>query len=400
MNKVLLHLLKGILLLPVLLVLVVNGKVYYGPSCAEGSKGHWNTACVAQLRHLDEQLARGAGAEMQELYPEGAIFTYALYALAWADVLEQSPTRLDVQEDGQRALNLAIEFLLSEEARQPFSPELPLAYGAFYQGWSSYVLARKLQLQSVSNYDSTMLKIFQEKCKMIANAVTRNDRPYLSSYSYGTWPADNLLCLSALALHDQLFEPSYGAEINSWIEKIKAHLDPETGLIPHEYLAHEPGPARGSSQSLMLNFLPLIDPSFAKTQFTLYEHHFLDYRFGLAGIREYPKGVSGKGDIDSGPVLLGIGGAASVVGARAMLMNGDCSKHIAIRNSIEGFGVPIRWGKKKKYLGGKLAVADAFIAWANARSCQCAGMQPTTPWAFHLYSLLLIFSLSCLAYKI
>ena len=184
------------------------------------------------------------------------------------------------------------------------------------------------------------------------------------------------------------------------MEKIKAHLDPKTGLIPHEYLAYDPGQASGSSQSLMINFLPLIDTSFAKTQFALYKKHFLDYRFGLAGIREYPKGTTGRGDIDSGPVLLSIGGAASVVGVKAMLMNGDCDQHIAIRNSIEGFGVPIRWGNKKKYLGGQLAVADAFIAWAIAPSCQCSGSELSVPWQFHLYSLLLIFSLSWLAYKI
>ncbi|MBX2872982.1 MAG: hypothetical protein KTR30_12800 [Saprospiraceae bacterium] len=400
MNKVLLFVLKGILLLPVLFLLVLNGKVYYSPPCEGAEKSYWNAASIAQLRHLAVELERGAAEEMQAIYPEGAVFTYALYALAWADVLDYTNTTFAHREEGVNALNKAIEFLLSEEARQPFSPDLPLAYGAFYQGWSTYVLGRKLQLQAGSNYDSTTMNSFQEKCNMIAATFAATDRPYLSSYSAGTWPADNLLCLAALVLHDQLFTPAFSSTIQIWLQRVKTHLDPHTGLIPHEYNPNHPGSARGSSQSLMLNFLPLIDTAFAHTQFALYQEHFLTYRFGLPGIREYPKGTSGTGDIDAGPILLGIGGAASVVGSRALLMNGDCPKHMAIRNSIEGFGVPTKWSGKKKYLGGKLAVADAFIAWANAPSCRCSGTRIAISWLFHLYSLLLIFSLSWLAHKI
>lgn len=400
MNKALLYLLKAFLLLPVLFLLLVNAKAYYNPPCKVKANGTWNNATVAQLRHLGKQLKDGAAAEMQVIYPEGAIFTYAIYGLAWADLLSLSSRVQEHYPVGLEALDETMEFLLSEEARQPFPAKLPLAYGAFYQGWTSYLLGRKIQLHSPIDYDSTAVQIFREKCQLIATAFKGSERPYLSSYSNGTWPTDNILCLAALSLHDQLFPPIYQSTINSWLTKIKAHLDPQTGLIPHEYIGNKTGGPRGSSQSLMLNFLPLIDSSFAMAQFKLYQKHFLSYRFGLPGVREYPKDKRGLGDIDSGPVVLGIGGAASVVGARAMLINGDCRKHIAIRNSIEGFGVPIKWSGRKKYLGGQLAVADAFITWANARSCECNSTKPTIPWSFHLYSLLLIFSLSWLAYKL
>lgn len=400
MNKVLLYTLKAILLAPIFFLLFLNLKVYYTPPCQDGEENTWNPASVAQLRHLAQELKGGAAEHMQSIYPEGAVFTYSLYGLAWADVLADTPASQAHYQEGVNALDQAIYFLLSEEARRPFSPDLPLAYGAFYQGWSAYVLGRRLQLGSPESIDSNFIKIFRDKCKLIATAFTATDRPYLSSYSSGTWPADNLLCLAALALHDQLFNPSFDYTLQAWLRRIKAHLDPITGLIPHAYQPNYSGAARGSSQSLMLNFLPLIDSTFARSQFDLYQQHFLSYRFGLPGIREYPKGTPGVGDIDSGPILFGIGGAASVVGARTMVMNGACSKHIAIRNSIEGFGVPTRWGSKKKYLGGKLAIADAFIAWSNALSCRCSSTRISIPWQFHLYSFVLILSLGWLAYKI
>ena len=400
MNKVLLCLLKAFLILPVLFLMLLNAKVYYSPPCQIASDKTCNSATIAQLEYLGEQLAGGAAEEMQVIYPEGAIFCYALHGLAWADVLSQASQTQEHFQIGSKALEHTLKFLLSEEAHQPFSVELPLPYGAFYQGWTSYLIGRTIELDAYSDNDSVYVRIFKAKCQLIAKTFTESNRPYLSSYSNGTWPADNILCLAALALHDQLFPPIYQPVIGSWLAQIKAHLDPKTGLIPHEYIGGQAGGARGSSQSLMLNFLPLIDSSFARKQFDLYRAHFLSYRFGLLGVREYPKGTNGPGDIDAGPILLGIGGAASVVGARAMLLNGDCRKHIAIRNSIEGFGIPFRWSGKKKNLGGYLAIADAFIAWSNARSCECTDTRIAVPWSFHLYSLLLIFSLSWLAYKI
>jgi len=41
----------------------------------------------------------------------------------------------------------------------------------------------------------------------------------------------------------------------------------------------------------MLNFLYEIDPSFAKQQFEIFDDLFKDSRFGLPGIRQYPRGV-------------------------------------------------------------------------------------------------------------
>ncbi|NET36926.1 MAG: hypothetical protein F6K19_33680 [Cyanothece sp. SIO1E1] len=215
MNKVLLYLLKAFLLLPVLFLLLLNAKAYYTPPCQVEPGSAWNTATIAQLQYLRQQLEGGAAAEMQAIYPEGAVFTYALYGLAWADVLSHSSQNQKHYEMGLDALDRTMEFLLSEEARQPFSPELALTYGAFYQGWTSYLLGRKIQLTPPSDYDSVSVQVFKEKCQRITSAFTASDRPYLSSYSNGSWPADNLLCLAALVLHDQLFPPIYQSVIDS-----------------------------------------------------------------------------------------------------------------------------------------------------------------------------------------
>jgi hypothetical protein len=139
----------------------------------------------------------------------------------------------------------------------------------------------------------------------------------------------------------------------------------------------------------MLAILPEIDSAYAWQQFTLYKKHFTDYRLGLPGVREFPKGVIGLADVDSGPVLFQIGGAASIVGRRTMQQYGETTLAVGLRNSIEAFGIPWTQDGQKAYLRGVLPIADAFIAWSNGLEA-IVSMADETPWRakFQLYSLL------------
>lgn len=74
---------------------------------------------------------------------------------------------------------------------------------------------------------------------------------------------------------------------NDWLTRIRSTLVPKYDLIPHGYDLDGNRPLeglRGSSQSLMLSFLL---------------------------------------NIDSGPVVMGIGGAASIVGIKTAIMYED-----------------------------------------------------------------------------
>src|SRR5690606_32566944 len=129
----------------------------------------------------------------------------------------------------------------------------------------------------------------------------------------------------SLSIHDKIFEPRYKDIIDNWLRELKKCLD-SRGMIPHA-VHPETGKtaenARGSSMSLMLIFLRDIDRQFAQDQFILFERNFADYKFGLMGIREYAKGESGEGDVDSGPVILGFGGAATIVGMQTLSLFGQ-----------------------------------------------------------------------------
>jgi hypothetical protein len=196
-----------------------------------------------------------------------------------------------------------------------------------------------------------------------------------------------VVCVGVLSLHDKIFEPAFKQSIQNWLEKFKINLDAD-GLIPHSAHSSTGKPleeARGSSQSLILLFLKDIDPEFSKSQFDKYKSLFVEGKFGLKGILEYKKGKGGTGDIDSGPLIFGMGPAATLAGIQTLYVYGDRETSLYIRRGVEAFGLPMAKGNRKRYLFGMLPIADAFIAWSDSSNDR-PNLSSSNFLTFHLYS--------------
>jgi hypothetical protein len=302
--------------------------------------------------------------------------------LSWINFLDEVKPNSDLYKEARKEIDWTTKQIYSEEATRIFDNSLPLEYGAFYSGWSNYVLGKKLLLQTKKGIssDSSQINLFKKKCNQISLATQQSISPYLETYRSQTWAADMVVCMASLNLYREIFEnektqenrnkiEEYDRVTKEWIAKVKTRLDSTTGLIPHsceENQGFTDETARGSSQSLTLNFLPKIDSVFAKSQYKIYKELFVEEHFGLNGVREYPKKTEGDGDIDSGLIVLGVGGAASIVGQRAAAKNNDWTLYHELRNCIETFGATYTYKEQKKYIFGQLVMVDAFAAWSNS----------------------------------
>ncbi|UOQ52965.1 hypothetical protein [Hymenobacter cellulosivorans] len=336
---------------------------------------------VQQLQFLRQELhEKQAGERMQQLYPEGFVYLNSLYALTWIELLPHVAPNSTLGREARTEARWALGEIQSPVAQSIFDEELPLPRGAFYQGWSAYVLGRYLAALPAAERDSADVRHFNQQCALIANALERSSTPYLESYAGAVWPADGVMGVAALAWHDRFQPSSYRPLIQHWLKTVDDHLD-KNGLIPHEAKASTGAvleAARGSSQSQLLNFLCEIDSGYAQPHFRRYRALFLTSRLGLPGLQEAARGMAPVEDIDSGPVIWGVGGAASLVGRRTMQRFGDTTTAVGLRNSIEAFGLPWHGATGKYYLLGQLPIADAFIAWSNSHNPH----QPLTGSAF------------------
>lgn len=369
-----------------LLVVIINVNVYHVPDITVDGKESLNGDLLKELAFLEESLDNGGDVAMQNIYPEGYVFINSLYGLSWCNVISKLDPKDSLYRQGHTQIEAAFARVNSQTGREAFDETLPLPYGAFYNGWSNYLLGRKLMIEKQADRDSSEVNHFKKTCGAIA--LQLKNKTYPASYYNGVWPCDMMVCVASLSLHDRIFEPTYSKPISSWIERVKLSVD-KTGLIPHSINSRDSSiaeEARGSSQSLMLIFLKDIDPDFASEQFKLYEKLFINTRFGLTGIREYPKGTFGIGDIDSGPVILQMGGAATIVGMQTTALFGKNEISNQINGTIEGLAFPITTRKNRFYLFGKLPMADAFITWAHSNQKFTVKTSPFF-FIFHLYSL-------------
>ncbi|MBC7865010.1 MAG: hypothetical protein IAF38_18695 [Bacteroidia bacterium] len=383
----------GIFLVLILsIVIYLNCGLYYSPCFEKVEKDEVNVDVLYQLRFLKTEMHKGAADEMQSYFPEGFIFMNALYGLSWSELVKKIDKDSELFKEAHKEIQFSYNEINSEKGTRIFPRQLELPYGAFYIGWNNYLLGKKLAIEKPEDRDSSEIKLYEASCARISDVIDSSASPYPESYAGFSWPADVSVCIACLANHDKIFQQKYSSAIKQWIQKVKRLADPD-GLMPHSF---DPATlqvkenARGCSQSLIQNFLFEIDSTFGKEQFTTYKKLFLDARVGLPGIREYKKGNESEGDVDSGPVIFGIGGSASIVGLRAMGLMKENETAIGLRNSIETFGFSLESEKQKKYLFGELPMADAFICWANSTEINSATKLSTNKYwlgNFQLYSL-------------
>ena len=140
------------------------------------------------------------------------------------------------------------------------------------------------------------------------------------------WPADQAATLASLARYDV----AHGAHLHDepfarWTKVLTAHEDPATKLPKSELTGKGPGAKhpRGCAQSYLVRYVSELDPALAATWWASYREHFLVQLGPVVGFREWPRGVERKADVDSGPIIMGIGAAASAFGVSAAKATGD-----------------------------------------------------------------------------
>lgn len=140
------------------------------------------------------------------------------------------------------------------------------------------------------------------------------------------WPADQTATLASLARFDAAHGSTFlKAPLDGWREVMAKHLDAKTGLPESEVTGKGPGAKhpRGCAQSFITRYLAESDPELAAKWWDSYREHFLVQLGAVVGFREWPRGVERKGDVDSGPIIFGIGTAASAFGIAAAKAQGD-----------------------------------------------------------------------------
>jgi hypothetical protein len=363
---VLRRVLVGVLALTAVLGLAVAARVVW---VGYGTPGGTAVA-EAQTRFLQRAIAGGAGQRMQQLFPEGDYFLRALTAMAEA----RTPTP---DLDAVRALRDSLD---RPESVAVFGSGMVPEHGIFQAGWA---LAAAVDVAQASGAPADADDV-RRRAAVVEAALRSSRSGFLAGYPGQYWPCDTVVAASALAAAGVLLaEPRWVDIVRAWRDRVRGATDPATGLLPHR--VDDTGRAlegpRGSSQSVIQAFWPelglWVDGQRDTTAWVAFRRTFVVEEAGLVGVREYPRGSAGAGDVDSGPLVLGVSASASTVTLAAARVVGDTELAADLDREAELLGLPMRWGDERRYALGLLPVGDAFLAWARTRA---AGPPMAADW--------------------
>jgi hypothetical protein len=258
-------------------------------------------------------------------FPEGRIYPFAIPALGYANMgLGDAKQRQHSAAQMQKLIDLLIS-TVTEDIRPP-GGDLNRLPDYQREGTRLATLNLTLACYALISDDGRYNTLHDGVSLLLRRALTVRAGKPLASYPAYTWYFDTIMALVSLDLYDRAHGLAQtGPLIKQHFAWLRTHAtDTGTGLP----VAYEGGLPRGCDLSMQICLLQQLDSRTAQRLYADYvQHHWVNFGF-IAGFREWPKtkGLSSAGDIDSGPLVLGIGPTATGVGIGAAKAVNDASR--------------------------------------------------------------------------
>ena len=176
----------------------------------------------------------------------------------------------------------------------------------------------------------------------------------LDTFPGRAYPTDVAAVAAAIAVHGRVTGADHTAVIAHWAQRVRAvQIDPGTGLVIQRMgvdgQAHDA--PRASGTGLAAYFAGFADRSLAEE---LAAALFRQERGGLGfgAIEEYGDGYEGVGDMDSGPLILGISMSATGFALAPARAFGHRDRFTRLFRTTELFGLSLRSGTRLRFATG------------------------------------------------
>jgi len=249
-------------------------------------------------------------------FPEGRIYPFAIPALGYANMgLGDAKQRQHSAAQMQKLIDLLISTVIEDIS--PPGGDLNRLPHYQKEGTRLATLNLTLACYALIWDDGRYGSLHDRVSLLLRRALTELSGKPLASYPAYTWYFDTIMALLSLELYDRAHGLAQtGPLIEQHFAWLRSHAtDTGTGLP----VAYEGGLPRGCDLSMQICLVQQVDSRSAQRLYADYvQHHWVNFGF-IAGFREWPKskGPSSTGDIDSGPLILGIGPTATGVGIGA-----------------------------------------------------------------------------------
>jgi hypothetical protein len=172
------------------------------------------------------------------------------------------------------------------------------------------------------------LGLLRTQVESLAAEIDASPHGLLEDYPGECYPGDVLTAIAMICRADAVLGTDHAAFCERAIRGFQGARTDMLGLVPYAADSRNGVPlggSRGCGNSYVSLFSPGLWPEQARTWYVQYEAHFWQAGNIMAGFREFPNNSTGRNwyfDVDAGPVIGGIGFAASAFGVGAARVNG------------------------------------------------------------------------------
>ncbi len=295
--------------------------------------------------------------------------TYTMAAMGYGQTALAHP---ELREKHERLMDACIERLLSEEVRK-FDREMwgddPIdslskdSAHAAYLGYFNMVLG----LHRLVDPDSKYADLNDSITGALRKRVEQSDISLIESYPSEYYPVDNCAVIGSIGLHGKASGVDHSEFLAEWVATCRMrYVDKESGLL-YQCVLSDGRPVdepRGSGTALGLYFLSFADMEFSEDLYDATSRSLARTIFGFGGVREYSgsaEPLEQCGDIDSGPVVCGLGLSPTGFLISGSRIHGDQIYYSKLVGTAYVCGAPFK--KKDKFnfvVGGPLGDAIMF----------------------------------------
>jgi hypothetical protein len=265
-------------------------------------------------RLVNEMLATNNSAA-----PPGAfrLYSYAFAGYALASAGQTSPA---FTTQAKALLDALIEKVIASPSLSLFragerrASQYKLSASVVFRGHLSLLLLGSKRLAPLTQ---TQEKLLHDLIQGLAQDALTDPNHLLPSYGTTTYPADNELAAAAIALYLKTVQEDAAVQralqsMNASLAAIEVEGLPPSMVSP-DTLEGVDLP-RGCALSWTIAFRSYRDSASAQQLYLRYRSSYWVSMGPVVGFREWPRGTDRPADADSGPIVLGIGTAASAIG--------------------------------------------------------------------------------------
>ena len=295
---------------------------------------------------LARELDRGGYSTGSELFDgEWWFGTFQMAGLGFGQLAATRPAQRDRY---LASMERAIDGLLDERVRAFDTGRWgqdALAEGAghhaAYLGYLGIVLGLHRRLVP----DSRHAALHDRIARQLADHLAQAPIGLLETYPGEVYPVDNCSVLAALALHSEATGADHGGVVEATTARIRRRwIDPDSGLLVQAVDPRTGEPRdqpRGSGSALAAYFLSFADEALARSLAEAVRDELAVAPLGFGGVLEYPRSSpGGRGDIDSGPLIAGVGVSPTGFSIACARLLDDRAWFLRLHRTARLFGAP------------------------------------------------------------